>query len=369
MKPQTAQGILVNFKDLYYYNANKLPFAAAQIGQAFRNEIKFTLAESEHFVDPQDKSHPKYHQVADLKFLMFPRSAKRIPLRDAVSKVDGHYAADCWDAEIECSFGWIECVGIADRSAYDLRAHSDKSGVLQVAREKFSEPKEVEKELGLAFKGNPRMVVEAHEVEFQVCTLGKVVTIKKNMVTIQKKKNIEHERVFTRSVIESSFGIGRIIYCLFEHTFYTRQSKAGDQQLNVFRFSSLVAPIKCTVFPLVQNQKYEEVAKLTSKSLTAAGISHKIDTSTMWIKYKFSLICTSIGKRYARTDELDVPFAITVDSTSSVTIRERDSKGQVRVDVDKAASVVREVTEGQRTWEDVWSTSPHHSSTSASADD
>lgn len=129
------------------------------------------------------------------------------------------------------------------------------------------------------------------EVEFQVCTLGKVVTIKKNMVTIQKKKNIEHERVFTRSVIESSFGIGRIIYCLFEHTFYTRQSKAGDQQLNVFRFSSLVAPIKCTVFPLVQNQKYEEVAKLTSKSLTAAGISHKIDTSTMWIKYKFSLIC------------------------------------------------------------------------------
>lgn len=64
-----------------------------------------------------------------------------------------------------------------------------------------------------------------------------------------------------------------------------------------------------------------------------------------------------------------MPFAITVDSTSSVTIRERDSKGQVRVDVDKAASFVREVTEGQRTWEDVWSTSPHHSSTSASADD
>ncbi|CAN1333943.1 Glycine--tRNA ligase, mitochondrial 1 [Linum perenne] len=181
MRPETAQGIFVNFKDLYYYNGNKLPFAAAQIGQAFRNEIsprqgllrvrEFTLAEIEHFVDPEDKSHPKYSEVANLEFLMFPReeqmsgqSAKIIQLGHAVSKgivnnetlgyfigrvylfltrlgIDktrlrfrqhlanemAHYAADCWDAEIECSYGWIECVGIADRSAYDLRAHSVRS--------------------------------------------------------------------------------------------------------------------------------------------------------------------------------------------------------------------------------------------------
>jgi len=160
------------------------------------------LAEIEHFVDPEDKSHPKYAEVADMEFFMFPKeeqmtgqSAKRIRLGDAVSKVSfnnsvvvntlfphkivvysllnhmliilifdqgivnnetlgyfigrvylfltrlgidkdrlrfrqhlanemAHYAADCWDAEIECSYGWIECVGIADRSAYDLRAHS-----------------------------------------------------------------------------------------------------------------------------------------------------------------------------------------------------------------------------------------------------
>nr|TKR84597.1 Glycyl-tRNA synthetase family protein [Populus alba] len=218
MRPETAQGIFVNFKDLYYYNGNKLPFAAAQIGQAFRNEIsprqgllrvrEFTLAEIEHFVDPDDKSHPKYSEVADLEFLMFPReqqvsgqSAKKIRLGEAVSKgivnnetlgyfigrvylflthlgIDkdrlrfrqhlanemAHYAADCWDAEIESSYGWIECVGIADRSAYDLRAHTDKSGVPLVAHEKFSEPKEVEelviapvkKELGLSFKGNQK---------------------------------------------------------------------------------------------------------------------------------------------------------------------------------------------------------------------
>ncbi|KDP23259.1 hypothetical protein JCGZ_23092 [Jatropha curcas] len=432
MRPETAQGIFVNFKDLYYYNGNKLPFAAAQIGQAFRNEIsprqgllrvrEFTLAEIEHFVDPEDKSHPKYTEVADLEFLMFPReeqmsgqSAKKIRLGEAVSKgivnnetlgyfigrvylflthlgIDkerlrfrqhlanemAHYAADCWDAEIESSYGWIECVGIADRSAYDLRAHSEKSGVPLVAHEKFSEPREVEKlviapvkkELGLAFKGNQKMVVEAleamnekeamemkasletkGEVEFYICTLEKNVCIKKNMVTISKEKKKEHQRVFTPSVIEPSFGIGRIIYCLFEHSFYMRPSKAGDEQLNVFRFPPVVAPIKCTVFPLVQNQQYEGVAKVISKSLTAAGISHKIDITG-----------TSIGKRYARTDELGVPFAITVDSTSSVTIRERDSKDQIRVNVEEAASVVKSVTDGHRTWADVWSNFPHHSS-------
>jgi glycyl-tRNA synthetase len=74
---------------------------------------------------------------------------------------------------------------------------------------------------------------------------------------------------------------------------------------------------------------------------------------------------TTIGKRYARTDELGVPFAITVDSTSSVTIRERDSKDQVRVNVEQTASVIKDVTDGRRTWADVWSTFPHHSSVSA----
>lgn len=437
LRPETAQGIFVNFKDLYYYNGNKLPFAAAQIGQAFRNEIsprqgllrvrEFTLAEIEHFVDPEDKSHPKFSEVANLKFLMFPReeqmsgqSAKIIRLGEAVAQgtvnnetlgyfigrvylfltrlgIDekrlrfrqhlanemAHYAADCWDAEIESSYGWIECVGIADRSAYDLRAHTDKSGIALVAAEKFSEPREVEKlvitplkkELGLAFKGSQKNVVEAleamkeeealqmkdnletkGEVEFYVCTLSKAVTIKKSMVTIMKEKKKEHQRVFTPSVIEPSFGIGRIIYCLYEHSYYMRPSKAGDEQLNVFRFPPLVAPIKCTVFPLVQNEQYEKVAKDISKLLTAAGISHKIDITG-----------TSIGKRYARTDELGVPFAITVDSTMSVTIRERDSKDQIRVDVEEAATTVKEVTEGIRTWEDVWSSFPHHSS--ASADD
>ncbi|KAF2933772.1 glycine--tRNA ligase, mitochondrial 1 [Oryza sativa Japonica Group] len=435
MRPETAQGIFVNFKDLYYYNGNKLPFAAAQIGQAFRNEIsprqgllrvrEFTLAEIEHFVDPEDKSHPKFRDVSDLEFFMFPReqqltgkSAMKLNIGQAVSEgtvnnetlgyfigrvylfltqlgIDkdrlrfrqhlpnemAHYAADCWDAEIECSFGWIECVGIADRSAYDLRAHSDKSGVALEAHEKFAEPREVEKlvitpskkELGLAFKGNQRMVLEAleamsetealnmksaleskGEVEFKVCTLGKDVTIKKSMVSINMEKKKEHQRKFTPSVIEPSFGIGRIIYCLFEHCFYQRPGKAEDEQLNVFGFPPLVAPIKCTVFPLVKIEKFEVVAKKISKALTAAGISHIIDMTG-----------NTIGKRYARTDEIGVPLAITVDNTTSVTVRDRDSKDQIRVEVDEVASVVKEVTDGQSTWADIMWRYPAHTASAA----
>ncbi|KAH9329947.1 hypothetical protein KI387_002055, partial [Taxus chinensis] len=172
------------------------------------------------------------------------------------------------------------------------------------------------------------------KTSFKVCTLGQTFTLTKDMVSISKVIKKEHQRVFTPSVIEPSFGIGRVIYCLFEHCFYTRPSKAGDEQCNVFSFPSLVAPKKCTVFPLVQNEKYEATAQLISKSLTAAGISHKIDMTG-----------ASIGKRYARTDELGVPFAITVDFDTSATIRERDSKDQIRVPVEEVASVVKEVTE------------------------
>ncbi|KAL6541226.1 hypothetical protein OROHE_010934 [Orobanche hederae] len=414
LRPETAQGIFVNFKDLYYYNGNKLPFAAAQIGQAFRNEIsprqgllrvrEFTLAEIEHFVDPEDKSHPKFSEVSNLGIFMLPREdqmsgrpASKLSIGEAVSEwgllgIDegrlrfrqhlgnemAHYAVDCWDAEIESSYGWIECVGIADRSAFDLHTHADKSGVPLVAYEIYPEPRQVERlvitpdkrELGLAFRGDQKMVLEAleamdekeamvmkvtlealGEAELHVYALDRVVTVKKNMVSISKEKKREHQRVFTPSVVEPSFGVGRIIYCLYEHSFYTRPSEDGDGQFNVFRFPPPVAPIKCALLPIVQNQHYEEIAERISKSLTNFGISYKIDITG-----------TSIGKRYARVDELGVPLAITVDSISKVTVRERDSKQQIRVYVDEVASVVKDVTEGVSTWADLLTRYPNHSS-------
>eukprot|EP00245_Coleochaete_scutata_P004222 TRINITY_DN1650_c0_g2_i1.p1 TRINITY_DN1650_c0_g2~~TRINITY_DN1650_c0_g2_i1.p1 ORF type:complete len:741 (-),score=194.86 TRINITY_DN1650_c0_g2_i1:147-2285(-) len=445
LRPETAQGIFVNFRDLLYYNGGKLPFAAAQIGQAFRNEIapragllrvrEFTLAEIEHFVNPDDKSHPKFASIADLEFLLYPRAEqlgpkktvamrigdavkngivnnetlgyyigrtylfltklginpKRLRFRQHLPHEMAHYAADCWDAEIENSYGWTECVGLADRSAFDLKAHTDKSKIELVAYEKFKEPREVEElkvapnkqKLGKELKKDGKIVAEYLEameegealamkakldagesVPITVCTTGQQFTITKDMVSIEKKTVRKEGQSYTPSVIEPSFGIGRIIYCLFEHSFGPstkvkdgeEPQKPGSMERTVFKFTPLVAPIKCTVFPLVQDKQLNSLAAEIATSLTAAGLSNKIDTTG-----------TTIGKRYARTDELGVPFAVTVDFQSkddgTVTLRDRDSplgEDQVRIKKDEVTSVVRKLTDSLITWRDVQSTYPAH---------
>jgi len=199
LRPETAQGIFVNFKRLLEYNGGRLPFGSAQIGQAFRNEIsprsgllrvrEFTLAEVEHFVNPTDKSHHRFSEVKDIVVNFFPRDDQpvnkpttKMTIGDAVSKrvVDNetlayfiartylflkaigikedrlrfrqhlkdemaHYATDCWDAEIQSSYGWVECVGIADRSAFDLTNHGLASGNPLTAFVEFKDgPRDIE---------------------------------------------------------------------------------------------------------------------------------------------------------------------------------------------------------------------------------
>ena len=182
-----------------------------------------------------------------------------------------------------------------------------------------------------------------------ICTTGQTFKITKEQVSITKELVKVTGKRFTPGVIEPSFGIGRIIYCLYEHSFYTRPSKGGDEQLVVFRFPPVVAPIKCTIFPLVQNEDLNAVARDISVSLTRAGVASKID-----------LTGTSIGKRYARTDELGVPFAVTVDFEfkETVTLRERDSRAQVRVPVSEIKAAVRDLAEGATSWEEVQSKYP-----------
>jgi glycyl-tRNA synthetase len=198
LRPETAQGIFVNFKRLYEFNQEKLPFAAAQIGSAFRNEIsprsglirvrEFTMAEIEHFCDPLDKRHPKFETVKDIEVTLYSGAHQmngdlpaKMKIGDAVQMglianetlgyfmarififltkigVDpdkfrfrqhmpnemAHYACDCWDAECRTSYGWIECVGCADRSCFDLTQHAKVSGTKLVASRRLSEPMEKE---------------------------------------------------------------------------------------------------------------------------------------------------------------------------------------------------------------------------------
>ncbi|KAK9827950.1 hypothetical protein WJX81_000021 [Elliptochloris bilobata] len=428
LRPETAQGIFVNFKDLLYYNGGRLPFAAAQIGQSYRNEIapragllrvrEFTQAEIEHFCNPADKSHPKFASIAAVEPLLFSRElqmgAEKLPkpmsLGEAVDKgiianqtlayfigrtylfmvaagvtpsrlrfrqhlvhEMAHYAEDCWDAEVECSYGWIECAGLADRSAYDLRAHSAKSGQDLTAYEKFPEMRTVDvmvvtpnKQLvGKTFKRDARAVQDALEAlgeEDAACLQdqlksgpakltaaeGQVFEVTPAMVDVSRVQRKLAGRNFTPSVIEPSFGVGRIIYCLLEHCYYTRE---GDEKRAVFGLVPLIAPIKASVFPLVNNPQLADAARALSAALTVGGLANVVDTTAV-----------SIGRRYARTDELGVPFGLTVDRQTlddgTVTLRERDSTSQVRVGSAEAPALLQRLTNMSLTWMEVQATFP-----------
>ncbi|KAG7212729.1 hypothetical protein KM043_012996 [Ampulex compressa] len=424
LRPETAQGIFVNFKRLYAFNQERLPFAAAQIGNAFRNEIsprsglirvrEFTMAEIEHFCDPSDKSHPKFNTLKDISMLLYSacnqmdgKSAEYVKIGDAVAKglvanetlgyfiariyqfllkvgIDekklrfrqhmsnemAHYACDCWDAECLTSYGWIECVGCADRSAYDLTQHTKATGVKLVAEKKLPAPKTVDvcelvhnKVLvGKTFKKDSKAVQEALAAlsEGDIETLetniqqndnydlklasNAVVKITKDMVEIKRYQKTVHVEEIIPSVIEPSFGIGRIMYAVFEHNFKMRE---GDERRTYFTLPPVVAPLKCSVLPLSNNDDFVPFVKKLSQDLTRVDVSHKVDDSS-----------GSIGRRYSRTDEIAIPFGITIDfdtlkTPHSATLRERDSMEQVRINLDELPNIVRDLSYGKVTWSEI----------------
>ncbi|XP_057890140.1 glycine--tRNA ligase [Melospiza georgiana] len=424
LRPETAQGIFLNFKRLLEFNQGKLPFAAAQIGNSFRNEIsprsglirvrEFTMAEIEHFVDPSEKNHPKFQNVADLNILLYSakaqvsgQSAHVMRLGDAVqqgvinnsvlgyfigriylflTKVGvspeklrfrqhmenemAHYACDCWDAESKTSYGWIEIVGCADRSCYDLSCHARATKVPLIAEKHLKEPRTVnivqfeanKGAIGKAYKKDAKVVMEYLSIcdecyinemeqllnekgEFTVETEGKTFLLTKDMVTVKRFQKTLHVEEIIPNVIEPSFGIGRIMYTVFEHTFRIRE---GDEQRTYFSFPAVVAPFKCSVLPLSQNQEFMPFVKELSEALTRTGISHKVDDAA-----------GSIGRRYARTDEIGVAFGITIDfdtvnrTPHTATLRDRDSMRQIRAEISELPGIIRDLANGYLTWADV----------------
>nr|XP_046227594.1 glycine--tRNA ligase isoform X2 [Scatophagus argus] len=429
LRPETAQGMFLNFKRLLEFNQGKLPFGAAQIGNSFRNEIaprsglirvrEFTMAEIEHFVDPNEKVHPKFSDVADLEILLFSskaqtsgQSAQVMRLGDAVeqgvinnsvlgyfigriylylAKVGlskdkvrfrqhmenemAHYACDCWDAESKTSYGWIEIVGCADRSCYDLSCHTRATKVLLVAEKPLKEPKVVnvvqfepnKGAIGSVFKKDAKLVLDYLAVcdkcyisdqekllnekgEFTIQTRGMTFTLTRDMVSVKRFQKTLHVEEIVPNVIEPSFGIGRIMYSIFEHSFHVRQ---GDEQRTYFSFPAIVAPYKCSILPLSQNQEFIPFVHQLSIAMTKNGVSHKVDDSS-----------GSIGKRYARSDEIGVAFGITVDfdtvnkTPHTATLRDRDSMKQIRAEVGELPAMVRDLANGTLTWAEVESKYP-----------
>lgn len=323
LRPETAQGQFLSFQKLLEYSDGQLPFASASIGYSFRNELsprsgllrvrEFLMAEVEHFVDPESgKRHPKFHTVKDVELPLLSRKTqneggskptvitigeavetklvdnetlgyflvrimffmKRIGIdmtklrfRQHMQNEMAHYAADCWDCELQSSYGWIECVGCADRSAYDLSVHMKATGVSLMVREPLKEPYRVEewtaaldkKKSGPKFKKDAGKVQSAldaltqdmrEKLSISIEKEGKVsidvpemeggkVDLEKDLVSFQKESRLESMREYIPNVIEPSFGIGRILYSLMEHVYWTREGDAA-------RSVSLTARLGCS---------------------------------------------------------------------------------------------------------------------------
>ncbi|KAJ5095106.1 hypothetical protein N7532_007397 [Penicillium argentinense] len=427
LRPETAQGQFLNFQKLLEYNQQSMPFASASIGKSFRNEIspragllrvrEFLMAEIEHFVDPEGgKKHPRFVEVKDTEMSLLDRNVQlsgstkttkmtigqavetglvdnetlgyflariqlfllkigvdytKLRFRQHMANEMAHYAADCWDAELETSYGWIECVGCADRSAYDLTVHKNKTGAPLVVRETRPEPLRIEewqidlekKKFGPRFKKDSKTVEAAVEalsqdlrekLSLDLESQGKIeidvegvgsgkVELDKDLIKIEKRTRVENVREYTPNVIEPSFGIGRIMYSMIEHVYWSR---AGDEARGVLSFPPAIAPTKVLLVPLSTNPSFKPLTQRLTSKLRRLGVSTRVDDSS-----------ASIGKRYARNDELGTPFGITVDFQSvkdnTVTLRDRDTTKQVRASEDEILQAIKSLTDGDETWADI----------------
>jgi len=320
-RPEAAQGIFVEFKRLWEYARERLPFGVVQIGHALRNEIsprqgllrqrEFAIIDVEFFFDPEEMGCTKLKEVENEKLRLLLAEAKlrgekeaiEVTVKEALSKgyiktewqaffmvlaklflkdigvpedrqrfiekLDwerAHYSAQGFDQEVYLDrWGWEEVSGHNYRTDYDLRRHMEFSGIdLRTFRE---------------------------------------------------------GRRFIPHVVEPSFGSDRLVYIAIEYAYQTRDKRT------VLSFPRELAPIQVGVYPLVSKDGLPEKAKEVFQMLVSKGFAAEYDESG------------SIGRRYARADEVGTPLGVTIDyqtlEENTVTIRDRDTWTQVRNKIDK----------------------------------
>ena len=302
LRPETAQAMFVQFANIQQALSLKVPFGIAQMGKSFRNEItvehfifrscEFEQMEMEYFVEPgtqkealdfwKDKRLSWYHRYAN--------DPSKFRLRQHEPDELAHYADDCYDIEYEYPGGWGELEGIASRTDYDLKKHSESSGVRLTY---FDQEKE-----------NPET----------------------------GKKGVH----YTPYVVEPAAGATRttLMYLLdaFCYDSPRPDAKGNVKTRRVLKLHPRLAPYKVAVLPLVKRDGMPELAREIVQQFFNSGINAKYDEQHQ------------VGKRYARHDEVGTPYCLTVDGQSledgTVTIRDRDTTEQERIKIDEALQVV-----------------------------
>ena len=321
LRPETAQGIFVNFKNVCDSSRVKLPFGICQVGKSFRNEItprnftfrsrEFEQMEIEFFCHPS-QSREWYTYWRDRRYnwyLNLGIAKDRIILRDHHQDELAHYSVGT--ADIEYAFPFLdageygELEGIAHRGDFDLRSHMEGKLTKNAAGEL-----EVEK---LA-DGTPKHRGSGKDLSY--------------FDDQTRERFIPH-------VIEPSAGADRgtlAFLCEAYHEDHQPDEKGEMQERVVMKFHPRLAPVKAAVFPLIKKEGMPEKAAEIYGELKAAGLSVNYDQQA------------AIGRRYRRQDEIGTPFCITVDGDTAtdkcVTIRDRDSLVQERIPVDRIVDEV-----------------------------
>lgn len=287
LRPETAQTIFANFKNIYTTNRVKIPFGVAQIGKAFRNEItpkqflfrmrEFEQMELEWFCKQSEADSIFDFWVNQQNEFLLSLGLTKEKIRTRAHDKDelAHYSTKCVDLEYNFPFGWKELEGIAYRGNYDLSQHSNHS--------------------------------------------------KKDLSVFDE----ETKEKFLPHVVESSIGVDRLFLTLLFDAYH--EDEVEGEIRTVLKFAPHIAPISAAIFPLTN--KLNEQAEKIYKIFLDAGIRVDFDTSG------------SIGKRYRRQDEIGTPFCITVDfetlENSTVTLRDRDTTKQERMSVERAIEYVK----------------------------
>lgn len=393
LRPETAQGMFVEFKRLYEIGRGKLPIGIAQIGKGFRNEIsprqamvrlrEFNMMEVELFMDPEEGC-PYFEEVKGVRLPllteeMVAKDEKEpfvVTVEEAVrkglvkhpwlayflalskifveklgvpeerqrfkAKLEGeraHYSAQTFDHEVYLEgYGWIEVAGHAYRTDYDLSSHMEKSGEDMTVALPLREPIkkvvrkvefDVEKLKELHPEDWKEILVSASKAKVEG---GKVyvegIQVKEGAYKIKEEEVMERVRKIVPHVVEPSFGVERLILTALTYAYRTKKDRV------VLSLPPYLSPMDVAVFPLMNKDSLPEKAIEVKDMLDKAGFYTAYDDSG------------SIGRRYARVDEIGIPYAVTIDyqtlEDETVTVRDRDTWEQERVHIDKLVDYLKD---------------------------
>jgi glycyl-tRNA synthetase len=303
LRPETAQAMFVQFLNVQQSMSMKVPFGIAQVGKSFRNEIvvehyifrscEFEQMEMEFFCEPGSQGEWMKYWCGERMgwYKKYANNGESFRLRPHDEDELAHYSDQCFDVEYMYPWGWGELEGIASRTDYDLSKHAAATGV-------------------------------------------KLSYFDQNKPDPATGKNGWR---YIPYVIEPAAGLTRSVLCFLLDAYHEEKGvdhEGNDKSRVVLKLHPKFAPFKAAILPLVKKDGLPEKAREIVKSLRRAGLNVSYDEQQ------------SIGKRYARHDEIGTPYCLTVDMQSlednTVTIRDRDTATQQRIKIEDALRIIQD---------------------------